>query len=675
MDLHFLDWTLIIGYALFALGVGLYFRKRAGEDIEEFFLSGRTLPWWIAGTSMVATTFASDTPLVISGWVRTHGIWQNWQWWTTAVGGMVTVFLFARYWRRGNVMTAAELSELRYGGREAKVLRGFLGVYQALITNTIILCWVIVAAKKIMAAVFGVDPTIAVIGACSLALVYSVMSGFWGVVVTDIVQFVMAMVGAIVLAAVVWGEVGGSTGVLAAAAAGTGGFNADTLSFFPTAGTGSLFDASFWTVSIATVFVFLGVQWWAYEYVDGGILAVQRISAAKSERDGMLAYLWYAVAHFALRPWPWIMVGIASLIVFPRIEITSPVAGTVVSVEDHVVQVLPDDQEAPLEWNLRELGQDDDPAWYPSQIKVKVGSDEKPTKVKADEVIATTDPESAYLFMMRRFLGPGLLGLVVASLLAAFMSTIDTHVNLASSFFVNDVYRRFLSTGASDKHYVFVARLASAGVLAIGGFLALQADSISFLFGFFMSFLAGVGPVYIARWLWWRVRGTTEIVAILTSSLVATYLTFVEPKGWDIHALSEAGELTAAGRLLIVVAASLATIGLSLLFTKARDPRDLVGFYRRVRPIGWGGPVRALCPDVPSSRPEVMPIVVGSIAGIGMIYGLLFALGSFLLARPTSGLICAGVAAVSIAFVVRSLRQLRDTTDVDASSSTKSGTA
>ena len=673
MDLHLLDWALIVGYALFALAVGLYFRKRAGEDIEEFFLSGRTLPWWIAGTSMVATTFASDTPLVISGWVRTDGIWQNWQWWTTATCGMITVFLFARYWRRGEVVTAAELAELRYGGGEAKVLRGFLGVYQSLITNTIILCWVIVAAKKIMAAVFGIDPVVAVASACALALVYSVLSGFWGVVVTDVVQFTMAMIGAVVLAAVVWGEVGGTSGVLEAAAAGAGGFTPDTLRFFPAAGEGSFFDASFWTVSFATVFVFLGVQWWAYEYVDGGILAVQRISAAKSERDGMLAYLWYAVAHFALRPWPWIMVGIASLIVFPRIEVRSPVAGTVTSVEAEVVQVLPDGAKAPLEWTLPELGQADEPKWYPKKVAVSVGSAAKPTRVKEGDLIASTDPESAYLFMMGRFLGLGLLGLVVASLLAAFMSTIDTHVNLASSFFVNDVYRRFVRPDGTDKHYVLVARLASAGVLAIGAALALQNDSISFLFGFFMSFLAGLGPVYVARWLWWRVRASSEIVAILTSSIVATWLAFVQPKGWDLGALSDGGVLTAAGRLLIVVAASLTTVGLSLLLTKARDPRDLVEFYRRVRPIGWWGPVRELCPDVPSSRPEVAPIVTGSIAGIGMIYGLLFAVGSLLLGRTGAGTTCAAVAAVCALLVARSLRQLRSTTDTKSSTST--GTA
>ena len=665
MDLHFLDWALIVGYALFALAVGLVLRKRAGQGLEQYFLSGRTLPWWIAGTSMVATTFASDTPLVISGWVRTQGIWQNWLWWCTAVGAMLTVFLFARYWRRGEVMTAAEMSELRYGGTEAKVLRGFLGVYQALITNTIILCWVILAAVKIMGVVFDVDPVLAVVLAGTLALAYSVLSGFWGVVVTDLVQFTMAMVGAVILAGLVWGEVGGTEGVLAAVEAG-GVFGEDTLRFFPAAGEGGLFDASFWTVNFATVCVLLGVQWWAYEYVDGGILAIQRISAAKSERDGMLAFLWYSVAHYALRPWPWIMVGIASMIVLPRIELTAPVAG-VATVQEEQVTITPAEGEA-VTLRLKDHAQEDEAAWYPHLAKAKDGD-----KVEAGTVIAATDPERAYLVMMGRFLGPGLLGLVVASLIAAFMSTIDTHVNLASSFFVNDVYRRFLVPGRSDAHYVGVARASSVVVLGIGGFLALQADSISDLFGFFMTFLAGVGPVYIARWLWWRVRATTEIAAILTSSVVATWLTFFAADGWGVNALSDGGKLTSAGRLVIVVCASLGVSGLSLVLTRARDPRDLVAFYRRVRPIGWWGPVRALCPDVPSTRPEVLPIVVGSLAGMALIYGLLFATGGFLLGRPVTGATCAGVALGGAVLVARSLRQLRDTTD--SSSSTSEGKA
>ncbi|MCP3916210.1 MAG: hypothetical protein GY711_11695 [bacterium] len=234
MTFSTLDWLVIAGYAVFALGVGIVFARRAGRDVDEFFLSGRTLPWWLAGTSMVATTFASDTPLVITGWVRDAGIWQNWLWWCLAGGGLLTVFLFSRYWRRGEVMTTAELAELRYGGTGAKVLRGFLGTYQALITNTIILCWVILAAAKIMDVLFEVDKVWSVSAACALALTYSSLAGFWGVVTTDLVQFTMAMVGSVVLAVFSWNAIGGIGALEEGIAAGT--ISAETLSFIPPSG-------------------------------------------------------------------------------------------------------------------------------------------------------------------------------------------------------------------------------------------------------------------------------------------------------------------------------------------------------------------------------------------------------------------------------------------------------
>lgn len=663
MHLAPIDWAVIVGYALFALGVGVVFARRAGKDVDEYFLSGRTLPWWIAGTSMVATTFASDTPLVISGWVRTQGIWQNWLWWCTAAGGMLTVFLFARYWRRGEVMTTAELSELRYGGAEAKVLRGFLGVYQALITNTIILCWVILAAIKILGVLFGVDVYLAMGLACALALSYSLLAGFWGVVVTDLVQFAMAMTGAVVLAVLAWNGVGGADAVVGLVGDASTGIDADLLRFFPRAGEGGLFDASFWTVNFTTVCVLLGVQWWAYEYVDGGMLAIQRISACRTERDGVLAYLWYAVAHFALRPWPWILVGLASLVVLPPIELGAPAAGTITAVEDGEIEITPDGG-APLRVRLTDHALADEPAWFPSQAAVAVGTPAKPTVVAAGETIAATDPERAYVVMMQRYLPAGLLGLVIASLLAAFMSTVDTHVNLASSFFVNDLYRRFLRPNASDAHYVLVARVASAGVLVAAGLLATVADSISALFMFFMAFLSGVGPIYVLRWLWWRVRASTEIVAILVSSAAATALTFGS-WDWSLGPLSEDGALTSAGRLVLVVLASGSVSLLSLVLAPKPDPARLVAFYAKVRPIGFWGPVRALCPEVERPR-EARPIFLGALGGLGLVYGILFATGLWLLRRQEEAVVWAGVAVAGGAVTTWALRRLRGSTDVPA---------
>jgi len=247
--LHPIDWAIIAAYVLFALWVGVRFARRAGQSTDEFFLSGRTLPWWVAGTSMVATSFAADTPLAITGLVRDFGIWKNWLWWCFAANMILQVFLFARWWRRGGVMTKAEVVELRYGGRGASALRGTMGMLYACVTNTVIMCWVLLAAAKICGVLFEIDKVTGLVIGCLIALVYSLMAGFWGVVITDMVQFVVAMTGAVALAFIVWQDAGASEGILAAV--GDGRIVADTLRFLPAPGEGGLFDASFWTVPVA----------------------------------------------------------------------------------------------------------------------------------------------------------------------------------------------------------------------------------------------------------------------------------------------------------------------------------------------------------------------------------------------------------------------------------------
>ena len=301
MQLHWIDWSVIIGYVAFAVIVGLRFAKKAGSSSSEYFLSGRSLPWWITGTSMVATTFAADTPLVVTGWVRDSGIWKNWLWWCYAIGGMMTVFLFARYWRRGDVMTTAELSTLRYGGKSAGILRGFLGFYHAGITNTIVLCWVILAAAKIVDVLFDVDKMTAIAAACGISLSYSLLAGFWGVVITDLLQFAMAMTGGVALAWLSWRAVEGMAGLTQRLSSEGIAVAADTFSLIPSPGEGGFMSPTFWTVPVATVAVYLGIAWWSSQSVDGGGVTVQRISASKDERHGMLAVLWYSIAHYAMR--------------------------------------------------------------------------------------------------------------------------------------------------------------------------------------------------------------------------------------------------------------------------------------------------------------------------------------------------------------------------------------
>ncbi len=646
MALATIDWLVILAYVAFAVTVGVRLSGRASTNIDEFFVSGRTLPWWLAGTSMVATTFAVDTPLVITGWVRDYGIWKNWLWWCFAITSLLGVFVFARLWRRSGVLTKAELAELRYGGAGARALRATLGAMHAGVTNTIILCWVLLAAAKIADVLFDVDKALALAIGCTIALSYSLLAGFWGVVLTDALQFTMSMVGAVALATVAWQTIGGVEGLLA-----SGVLAADTLSFVPRPGTGTPFEPSFWTTPVAILAVNLGVGWWATEWADSDSVVVQRVAASRDERQGTLAVLWYAIAHYALRPWPWILVALASLVILPTLEVRAPVDGVVSAVDAQGVHIEPAAGGPAVTTPLRPEGSSED--WYPLPAQGLAAGQ----PVSQGEVMARTDSERAYVVMMQRFLPAGLLGLVAASLLAAFMSTIDTHVNLASSFFVNDLYRRFFHPGGSERHYVLVARLASLGVMALAAFFAYSAESISDLFTFLLAFLGGVGPVYMLRWLWWRVRASTEITAMLASASTTVALSLA-PIDWHLGPLSTGGELLHEARLLIVVAVSLVASLLSMALTRTPDPASLVAFYQRVKPVGWWAPVRALA--APGSAPSAASdrVITGVASGLALVYGTLFGAGHLLLGQPSAaatGAVAAILGAVGVAYSLRPL--------------------
>tara|TARA_R110002126_G_scaffold106107_3_gene240830 strand:+ start:5486 stop:7438 length:1953 start_codon:yes stop_codon:yes gene_type:complete len=647
MHIAWQGWLLIGLYVVFAMTVGVVVSRRAGKNVDEYFVAGRTLPWWVAGTSIVATTFAIDTPLLISGWARSDGIWRNWSWWCYAVTTLLGVFLFAKLWRRGEVVTKAELSELRYGERSARYLRGTLGVIHAGLTNTITMAWVLLAFIKIAEVLLGFDKHVAVVIACAIAMGYSLLGGFLGVVLTDLVQFALATIGAIWFAVLVWNGVGPIWDPAVAA-----NITPEQLAFFPESGGGSWLSAAFWTTPLAILAVNLGVGWYASEGIDGSGLVVQRVAAAKSERDGTLAMLWYGITNYAVRPWPWILVGLLSLSVFQSLEVTAPVSGTVVAVEsDHVI-LRNDTGETRVELEHESESE----LWKLEPASVQVDAE-----VAVGDVLARTDNEKAYPAMMAKFLGPWLLGLVIASLLAAFMSTIDTHVNLASAFFTNDLYRRFMQPDKSDRHYVLVARLASVGALAIASVFALQIGTIANAFLFFIALLGGVGPTYAMRWLWWRVRAGAEIAAMLTSGISAMLLTFVfdgESFGftWPDTALSPGGVLEAEGRLLIVVVLSTAAALITMRLSGPPDPKDLVPFYRRFRPPGFWGPVRAHATDLPEVKPILVPAIVGTLSGLGLIWGLMLGVGYALVGDASATWIC-GIAAVlggaGVAFVLR----------------------
>ena len=647
MRLTWIDWALILVFVAYSLWIGLRYTKKASESVEQYFLSGRTIGWWLAGTSMVATSFSADTPLVVTGWVRDGGVWKNWVWWCFAVGGVLHVFLFARWWRRGEVMTKAELVELRYGGAGARFLRGALGAIHAFVTNTITLCWVLLASAKILDVMFGLPKGMALVAASVLTLLYTAASGFWGVLLTDQFQFVVAMLGMIVLGVISWHAVHGMGGLVAAQNAGTLGH--DVLRFLPPSGPGGWRDASFWTPSLTAILVYLGVAWWAHESVDGTATAVQRISAARDERQGMLAMLWFNVAHYALRPWGWIATALASLVLLPAIEVRASEPGTVRALGEHGVVLAPDSSAAEVTLSLQPAGSTSD--WQPAPV-VAVGA-----HVERGALVARTDPEAAYVTMMGRYLPVGLLGLMVASLLAAFMSTVTTHINLAASYFVNDVYRRFVSRTADDRHYIRVARLCSVAVLAIAGTLAYFATSISELFLFLLAFLSGVGPVYVLRWLWWRVRASTEVTAMLASCATSSALTIFK-HGWSLGPLSPSGELSNEGRLILTVLVSTTCALASLLVTRAPDPAELVPFYRRVRPMGAWGPVRRLT-GLDAPRGEFARALLGSFGSLAAILGATLGMGFWLLDREEAFWLACAVTAVGVSLTAVVLRRLR----------------
>ena len=400
MQLNFLDWSIVVASLVFSLLVGLYFTQRASRSLREFFTAEGSLPWWLVGTSMVATTFAADTPLVISGLVRKGGIYENWLWWSALMGGMMTVYFFAGLWRRAGLLTDVEFVELRYEGTSAAALRAFFAVYSGLLVNCIVMGWVTLAMSKILNVMMGWDKVFSVAILVILTLVYTTLSGYWGVVVTDFFQFGLAMFGAIALMGIVFFQMGGPASMVEQVLAAPG-VEPKVLHFVP--------DFRTATNRILTFVVQVALLWWGGGQ-GGGYLA-QRLFSAKDERHAAKAFLWFNIAHYVLRPWPWIVVGLASLVYFP---------------------------------------------------------------LQAGE-----DPELAYPQMIARLMPGGLRGLMVASLFAAFMSTLSTQLNWGASYLVSDLYKRFLMRHASERHYVNASRVVMVLLMVLGALAAWKSESIA----------------------------------------------------------------------------------------------------------------------------------------------------------------------------------------------------
>ena len=592
LSLHWIDWTIILIYIAFSLGVGIYFSKRAKSSTEEYFLSGRTLPWWIVGTSMVATTFAADTPLAITEFVRGPGIWQNWFWWNLLMGSLLGVFLFSRLWRRAEVLTDNELLEIRYSGKPAAFLRAFKAGYFAILYNFIVMGWVINAMASVMAVMLNMDKWTAVWICVIIALIYAILSGFWGVVVTDLVQFCIAMFGSIALAIIAVNHVGGMETLLEKLSGllGSDAIHENTLKFIPPVPDANVTTSEFWESPFSKFMIFISVMWWSHHGTDGGGYIIQRMSSAKNERHALLATLWFNLAHYALRVWPWIIVAVVSIVMFPMI-----------------------------------------PESY-SELGVKAG----------------------YPLVMNTLLGPGMKGILIVSFLAAFMSTIDTHLNWGSSYMINDIYKRFFKPNESEEHYVFVGKIFTIILMVLAAFTALKMQSISKAWEFIFSMGAGIGLVLILRWFWWRINAWSEITALATSISVTISL---EVLAWSqTIAAGDTYELFAASPILfgislqvhhkLMIIVPLAIIAwLTATFLTDPEPVDkLKEFYNRVQPGGWWEPITA------GYTHTLQPVSEGFfmqwIAGILMIYGFTFGIGNLIFQNYSLSVILFGFAGI-----------------------------
>jgi Na+/proline symporter len=462
-----IDWLIIAAYFVLSLAIGLYYARRAGRSTEEYFLSDRSMPWWLAGTSMVATTFAADTPLAVTEMVAKNGVAGNWLWWSLLASGMLTVFFFARLWRRSEVMTDVEFVELRYSGKPAAFLRGFRALYLGFIINLIIMGWVNLGMAKVLSGTLGLAKWQA-LGLClGITFIYSILSGFWGVVVTDAVQFVIAMIGSIALAVFAVDAVGGLESLKTRLA----GVNpAGSTETFGPGGAISLWPdgSALWMLPLLTLVVYLGVNWWASWYPGaepgGGGYIAQRIFSAKNEKHGLLATLWFNIAHYALRPWPWIIVALCSLVLYNGATV-NPETGKV-------------------------------------------------------------DPAFGYVQVMNDYLPIGFRGLLLASFAAAYMSTIATQMNWGASYVINDFYRRFVRRDASEKHYVMASRVATFLIVLLSIVVTYFMNQITAGWELVLALGAGTGLVYILRWYWWRINAWSEIAAMAAALVVSLSLQY-----------------------------------------------------------------------------------------------------------------------------------------------------
>lgn len=590
MNVTALDWGIIAAFFIISLAIGLFTAKSAGSSAKEFFLSGRNMPWWLLGVSMVATTFSADTPNLVTDLVRKNGVAGNWAWWAFLLTGMLTVFVYAKLWRRSEATTDLEFYEMRYSGKGAAFLRGFRALYLGLFFNVVIMATVSLAAIKIGGVMLGLEPYETLLIASIVTVLYSSLGGLKGVLLTDFFQFFIAMIGS--FGAVYYildlPEIGSLSNLLAHEVVST------KLNFLP--------DFSDPNIYIPLFIMPIAIQWWATWYPGGepggGGYIAQRMLSAKDEKNAIGATLFFNIAHYALRPWPWILIALASLVIYPNIS--------------------------------------DLQAAFPNIPVDKLGDD------------------LAYSAMLT-YLPTGLIGIVLASLIAAVMSTLSTHLNWGSSYIVNDFYLRFMKPEASDKELVAVGRISTVLLMVLSAFLALAMSSALDAFNILLQIGAGTGLIFILRWFWWRINAYTEISAMAISFVVAIFFEVINPKvEWIMIPENQA-------YLKLVYSVAITTIGWLLVTFMTQPEKDeiLLSFYRKVTPAAYGW--KKVLDRYPSEKQEQgqLPKEIGlMLTGTVMVYAALFSTGFFIYGNMIPGFIAAVIALIGGGIIISAWKKL-----------------
>ena len=594
MQLHTIDWIIAIFCIAICFVPALFFGKRSGKSTAEFFASGRSVPWWLAGISMVATTFSSDTPNLVANFVRMQGVAGNWQWWAFTMTGVATVFFYARLWRRSGVLTDLEFYELRYSGKAASFVRGFRSIYLGFFFNIMIIASVNLAAAKIASALFGLPEYITLPVAGGVVIIFAATAGLWGVMVTDMIQFCITMSSAFAAAyyalkAPAVARLGGLSGLISHFSstpfcASAGKCVSHPLSILP--------DFSNWPLALGIFLIPITVQWWSVWYPGaepgGGSYVAQRMLSARNESDSLWGTMLFQAAHYALRPWPWIIVALASMVVYPDL---AAVHRAFPQVQQHLVG--------------------DDIA-YPAMLV---------------------------------FLPAGWAGFMVAGLFAAYRSTLESHLNWGTSYLVHDFYRRFINGTATEKHYVLMGRIVTALIMICAIAFTFALDTAAQTFQLILSIGAGTGLIYLLRWFWWRINAWSEVSAMISSFLISL--------GFFVYGKVSGHEIASYTQLIWTVAFTTAVWVLTTYLTKPTNEAELTKFYSLVRPAGPGWKVVRDRTGLPASPDSLPNALLGWVLGLCAIYGALFGTGAFVYGHVTQGVVYGVVFVVSAVWLIR----------------------